>query len=101
MPIIKSAAKKLRQDKKRESQNKGIKKIVKKVIWEYKRKPTPSLLSKVFSTLDLAAKKNIYHANKTARLKSRLTRLLKKRPHAAAVSAAVKTKSPRKKKTGV
>ncbi|MBI4990928.1 30S ribosomal protein S20, partial [Candidatus Gottesmanbacteria bacterium] len=64
----------------------------------FKKNPTPSLLSKVFKVLDTAAKKNIFHANKAARLKSNLSKLLGKKPIAATVKAKTspKKKSPRK-----
>lgn len=94
MPVIKSAIKKLRQDKKRESQNLLVRNAVKEAIKKFKKKPTPSLLSKVFKVLDTAAKKNIFHANKAARLKSNLAKLLGKKPTAATVKAKT---SPKKK----
>lgn len=91
MPNTHSAKKKLRQDKKRLKTNLLVKENYKKAISLYKRKPTKQLLKKVFSTLDQAAKKKIIHANKAARLKSRLSKL-PTRPSS-------QTKSPRKKKT--
>lgn len=103
MPIIKSAKKKLRQDKKRTQQNLLVKKIVKTTILTFKRKPTPSALAKVSSALDMAAKKKVIHANKAARLKSRLSKLVGKKPQAASQKSkvAAKAKSPRKTKTSV
>jgi len=43
-----------------------------------RKKPTPTNLKKAFSALDRAAKKKIIHKGKAARLKSRLSLLLKK-----------------------
>lgn len=103
MPIIKSAKKKLRQDKKRTQQNLEVKKTVKAEILAFKRKPTAASLAKVFATLDIAAKKNVFHPNKAARLKSRLSKLLGKKPPKIAekTKVAAKSKSPRKTKTSV
>lgn len=101
MPIIKSAKKKLRQDKKRTRQNLVVKKNVKTLILSFKRKTTPSNLVKVFSALDRAAKKKIFHPNKVARLKSRLSKLTGKKPQAVLGKPrkTAKPKSPRKAKT--
>ncbi len=103
MPIIKSAKKKLRQDKKRTKQNQLVKRSVKETVLAYKRKPTLSSLAKLFSKLDTAVKKNIFHANKAARLKSRLSKLLKPKSQSAdnEPQKEIKSKSPLKKKTGV
>lgn len=78
MPITRSAIKKLKQDKKQEIVNKGVKRKVKEAIKKLKFTPSDKLLSNVFSALDIAKKKKIYHGNKVARLKSRLSRLMKK-----------------------
>lgn len=103
MPIIKSAKKKLRQDKNRTRQNLLVKTKAKKVILAYKRQPTVANLSKVFSQLDTAAKKKIFHANKVSRLKSRLSKLLKNKTKVSKTEekpkASPKTKSPRKAKS--
>lgn len=80
MPIIKSAKKKLRQDKKRTGHNLKVKISVKDTILAFKRKPTPVSLEKLFNKLDTAVKKKIFHPNKSARLKSRLSKLLLKKP---------------------
>ncbi len=103
MPIIKSSKKKLRQDKKRTLQNFSVKKIIKTTILDFKRRPTSTALTKVFSALDTAAKKKIYHANKADRLKSRLYKLLKTKSQTVNKPSKIvsKSKSPRKKKSSV
>ena len=103
MPIIKSAKKKLRQDKKRTKQNQLVKRSVKETVLAFKRKPTPVSLSKLFSELDTSVKKKIFHPNKAARLKSRLSKLLspKSRSVENKPQKVIKSKSPRNKKTGV
>lgn len=94
MPVIRSAIKKLRQDKKREKRNLSVKDAVKEAIKKFKKNPSPSLLSKTYSILDTAAKKKIFHAKKSSRLKANLARLIGKRP----TSATIKAKTTAKKK---
>lgn len=76
MPVLKHAKKKMRQDKKRTLQNKQIKTVYRQLLKKAKTKPTKENLSNAFSALDKAAKKNIIHKNKAARLKSSLSKLL-------------------------
>lgn len=78
MPITPSAKKKERQDKKRQAINLKQKNLSLQIIRDYKKKPSPTLLKKVYSVLDSDAKKKILHKNKVNRLKRRLTKLLKK-----------------------
>lgn len=103
MPQIKSAKKKLRQDKKHTKQNLLVKKSVRAAVLAFKRKPTFAALSKVFAVFDSAAKKKVLHANKAARLKSRLSKLLLRKLKMTDVKSevAAKSKSPRKKKISV
>jgi|SRR5579885_325597 len=75
MPILKHAKKKQRQDKKRTIHNRKIKETFKNVLKQAKAVKTPEALSKAFSALDKAAKANVIHANKAARLKSSLSKL--------------------------
>ncbi len=78
MPILSSAKKALRQSKRRSLVNRRIKTRTKTSIDAFKDKPSSDNLQAVFSAVDRAAKKNIFHKNKAARLKSRLSKLLKK-----------------------
>lgn len=77
MPIIKSAIKKLRQDRQREAHNRAIKKKFKEAILAFRKKPTLANLSVASSQLDKAAKRHIIHKNKASRLKSNLSSLTK------------------------
>ena len=79
MPVIKSAKKKLRQDKKRTAQNKKIKDTLKEVVKKAKKTPSEKAIREAVKTVDKAAKKNIIHKNKAARIKSALSKLLKKK----------------------
>lgn len=80
MPILKSAIKKLRQSVKKRDQNREIKSGIKKLLDKFRKKPTPGAFSKLTSSLDKAVKTNVIHKNKSARLKSRLSKLLKPSP---------------------
>lgn len=71
MPIIKSAKKKLRQDKSRHARNRSVRKGVKRAI----KKATAKTVSTAYSAIDKAAKKGVIHKRKAARLKSRVGKL--------------------------
>lgn len=103
MPITRSALKKLRQDKKRTKYNLLVKKQVRQIMRDFKHSPTPALLNKLVGLLDTAAKKNIFHPNKAARLKSKFSKLLntKKQTSASPALSPPKKKIPRKKKSVV
>ncbi|OGG08106.1 hypothetical protein A3D05_05200 [Candidatus Gottesmanbacteria bacterium RIFCSPHIGHO2_02_FULL_40_24] len=76
MPVTSSAKKKLKQDNKRHQINLAAKNAVKNAVKKFRQKPSPKLLTEAYSKLDLSSKKNIYHANKVARMKSALAKLL-------------------------
>ncbi len=97
MPVIKSAKKKLRQDKKRTLKNVKAEIALKDAIKAVTKSPTVKTLSAAVSLLDKATKRHIIHANKAARTKSRLAHLLS--PKKANDSKPVSTKKPTKKVT--
>lgn len=76
MPIIRSAKKKMRKDKIRTERNEKKETLLKGLIKNMRRTPSLELLSQVMSALDKAAKTNLIHPNKAARLKSRLSKKL-------------------------
>lgn len=78
MPVIKSAKKKLRQDRHQEIQNIGIKNLLKSHIKIAKAEKTEKAVINAVKITDKAAKKNIIHKNKAARIKSVLSKLLVK-----------------------
>lgn len=78
MPVIKSAKKKLRVDRKRQSANKRIKSLIESSIKKAQRKPTPKNIQEAVSILDKSVKNNITHKNKASRIKSRLSKLIGK-----------------------
>lgn len=79
MPIIAQAKKKLRHDRKKAKINAVAKESLRTVIKSYRKKPTPKALNEVFSLLDKSQKRNLIHANKSSRLKSRLSKMLIKK----------------------
>lgn len=78
MPVIKSAKKKLRKDIRREKANLKVLGKMKKTLKDSRKTLTPKKLSEASKAIDKAAKKNIIHKNKAARLKSRLYKLTSK-----------------------
>lgn len=76
MPVIKSAKKKLRQDKKRTLANKKIRELLKKTVKLAVSKLDEKSVREAFSVIDKAVKKNIIHKNKAAHLKSQLAKKL-------------------------
>lgn len=77
MPIIKSAIKALRKDKKRTIINKKIKSRYRLAVKKMRANPSSKNLKAVYSALDKASKKKVTHKNKASRLKSKLAKLLK------------------------
>jgi len=79
MPITKQAIKKLSRDNFRKVQNASVRSKLRDAIKSARQKPTVKTLSTAFQRLDKAAKNHVIHKNKASRLKSRLSRLLKKK----------------------
>ncbi|MBI5127616.1 30S ribosomal protein S20 [Candidatus Roizmanbacteria bacterium] len=78
MPIIKSAKKKVRKDKKRTIENQTYVKAFKETLKEIKKggKNVKELAKKYYSQIDRAVKKNVIHKNKGNRLKSKIKKFL-------------------------
>lgn len=77
MPITKQAAKKLRRDRKTGIRNSRVRRLLRESVKSVRKHPTVKALSLATKLLDKAAKTHIVHKNKAARLKSRLSRLLR------------------------
>ena len=92
MPVTKQAIKKVRADRRKTAINLVRKIAFKKAVGAFRKKPTAAGLVAVYKAVDKAAKTNVIHKNKAARLKSRLSKMLapKAKPPktAAAASAA-------------
>ncbi len=78
MPIIQSAKKKLRQDKKRKMVNNRYNRAIDTALNQLKKakdkKKIPALIRKAYSVIDKAAKKKVIHKNKANRLKGMVSR---------------------------
>lgn len=103
MPIIKSAIKKLRKDRKRERENDARRRSLERAIRLARKSPsTPiksgSKINAAYSAIDKAVKRNIIHKNKAARIKSSLVRLTK---HTTATRAVSKKPAPKTKRTSL
>jgi small subunit ribosomal protein S20 len=95
MPVIKSAKKKLKVDRKRESANKKAEAFIDLLIKKTKKNPTEKNLQEAFRAIDKGVKKDIFHKNKASRIKSRLSKLSGRKSH---ISTGSKTsKSPKAK----
>ncbi|MEN8253746.1 MAG: 30S ribosomal protein S20 [Patescibacteria group bacterium] len=76
MPILKNAKKALRVSRRKEIINRRLRSKTKTMTDKMVKEPSASQLSLVFSAIDKAVKRNIFHKNKAARLKSQMSRLL-------------------------
>lgn len=100
MPIIKSAKKRVRQETVRRARNTAFKsqlktevKALQTAVDGGKKPEIDKQLSVVYSSIDKAVKKNIYHKNKAAHKKAQAAKLVKES------SAKTPTKSVTKKPT--
>jgi small subunit ribosomal protein S20 len=75
MPVIKSAIKKLRKDRKLEILNDRFRKELNTALKTAKKSKNAASVKKAVSMLDKGVKKHIVHKNKAARLKSSLSKL--------------------------
>lgn len=76
MPILKNAKKALRSSQKKAVVNGRIRSMLKTMTDKMLKTPNNEALNMVFSAIDKAKKRNIIHANKAARLKSRMSKLV-------------------------
>jgi small subunit ribosomal protein S20 len=102
MPVIKSAKKKLRQDKKRQKRNNFQRANFKDAVKEATKSKTAEKVRKAVSLVDKAVKKGLIHKNKAARIKSGLSKLAKPAAKAKVTTKTVTEKAVKpaaKKKT--
>jgi small subunit ribosomal protein S20 len=80
MPEHESCYKRMRQNEYRRKLNKSYRSYVSRTLKDFRALEDPSerkeRLSHLFSVLDKAVRKGIFHSRKSARLKSRLSRNL-------------------------
>ena len=79
MPITKSAIKKERVDKKRTVSNMSAKGRLKTTIKEARLNPGTETLKSLYSAMDLAVKHHLVAKRHASRLKSRLSKIGKKK----------------------
>jgi len=79
MPILSNAKKALRVSKRKTAVNTPVRSQMKTKIKKFRLDPSQDIIGETFSSIDRAAKKNLIHQNKAARLKSQLTNLLPKK----------------------
>ncbi|MBI3290098.1 30S ribosomal protein S20 [Candidatus Microgenomates bacterium] len=91
MPVTKSAKRALRKSLRKKARNLKTREGYKKVLKTTRK--TGKDLSSAFSALDRAAKRGVIHKRKAARLKSRLSKLIKP----AATPKPSKPKASKKK----
>lgn len=77
MPIIKSAIKKLRADKKKTEFNRRVSTQVKTAERKALATPSATTISSLYSAVDVAVKKNVLKANTAARIKAGVVRAIK------------------------
>lgn len=96
MPVIKSAKKKLRQDKKRTLARAKQEEVLKDSVKKAKSKPSVETVRLATQAADKAAKKHIIHSNKAARIKSTLSKLIGTSKGSAEIKTPKAEKSIRK-----
>lgn len=79
MPITSSAKKALRQNARHRAANLAKAKAMKEAVKKFKKTPSAEALALVYQKLDKAAKTHVIEWNKASRMKSRLSRLLRKK----------------------
>jgi len=97
MPIIKSAIKRVRQQKTRTVRNSARKRLSKETLKQFmeliaagKIAEAAKLFPKLQKSIDLLVKNNLWHKNKAARQKSSLSKLIKDAPAVKKAKPAAK-----------
>lgn len=98
MPVIKSAIKKLKQDKKRQKQNENVEQTMTQAFKKALKGKSEKTVAFAFSAIDKAVKANIIHKNKAARLKSKLAKSRLQKAVAPAAPEKPKSKAINPKK---
>lgn len=94
MPVIKSAIKKLRQDKRRKETNDLIRRQVEITVSKAKKETKDfAVIAQAYSAIDKAVKNGLFEKNKAAHMKSALSKNVKPQIlHKATGSAKKSTK---------
>ena len=78
MPILKNAKKALRVSERRATVNNRVRSRMRTLLQKMRNNPSTDQLTVVFSAIDKAVNKNLIHANKAARLKAQMSKLVVK-----------------------
>lgn len=97
MPIIRSAIKKMRQDRSRTLVNRAKKEALKAILKVAETKPTAENVSSAFSALDKAVKTKLIPKGRADRKKSRLPKISSATAAKPKISQTKKTKSAKRK----
>ena len=97
MPVTTSAKIALRKDRRRTITNNQVRSQMRSTIKKIKTTKNHDMLPEAYSIIDKAAKKNIIHSNKAARIKSQLSKVGIISKTKAAVKKTKKTTTPTKK----
>lgn len=100
MPVIKSAIKKLRADKKRTAHNNVLRASLEQAIKKAKKETRDfKVIMAAQSAIDKAVKNNLLHENKAARLKAKLSKNAKPAKTTPVAKSPKKSavKTPKKK----
>ena len=76
MPILPHAKKALRASQTKAKYNRRVKAIAMSAIKKAVKEPTQENLNLAYKAIDKAAKRNVFHHNRAARLKSKVARLV-------------------------
>jgi ribosomal protein S20 len=93
MPILANAKKALRGSKRKAVYNLAVRSRAKSAVDALRKKPSMETLSAAYRAIDKAVKRNLYQANRAARLKSQLAKLVKP---SKMVAKPVKAKTAKK-----
>ena len=80
MPVTQTAKRALRVSKRKKIDNSKTVADMERAIRAFKKSASASDLAKAYSQIDRAARKNIFHKKKAARLKSQLSKMAKSAP---------------------
>lgn len=86
----------MRQDVKRQAVNARVRVAIQTTVKEIGLKPSAANLQNAYAALDTAVKKRVIHANKAARIKSHLAKLLQEKTVSIQKSAKKTIKKPTK-----
>ncbi len=95
MPVIESAKKALRSSEAKHERNLLVKAELRRAL----KNVTVESMSKVVSLVDKAAKRDIIHKNKAARIKSALSKITAEAPKVKKVTKTAAKKKTQSKKT--